>query len=55
MTAPNQGNVDPIVKRKRQEACVHRFDAWYVPHWDVKHKYRACLNCDYVEIKPANW
>lgn len=50
MTAPNSKNEDPQRKIDRQRVCKHRFDAWFIPKWDTKHKYRTCLNCEFVEI-----
>lgn len=57
MTAPKDkgGNVPPETKYERQLKCQHRYDAWYVPHWDPKHKYRTCLNCEHVDTKYIGW
>jgi hypothetical protein len=50
------GNQTPESIHQRQLKCTHpRWDAWYVPYWDPKHKYRTCLNCEKVEAKYIGW
>lgn len=55
MTAKNSRNEPPEKLLERQRVCVHRFDAWYVPYWDPKNKYRTCLNCEIIERKYIGW
>lgn len=50
MSKANSKNEDPKRKIDRQRVCQHYYDAWYIPYWDTKHKYRTCRNCEHVDI-----